>query len=457
MTDGSGYLWWAVGLGAVSAVSLPLGSLAGLVFRPGPRSTGAMAAFGAGALVAAVAVELVAPAAAAVVDATGHAEHARSALTTLLAGAIAGGLIFLAMDAAINARGGFLRKTSTLMDHLRRRRTEAHRRMLEDLCTIPVLRLLPPDRVALLVEDVHAQAFTSGEKLFSEGDSADAMYFVRKGEVTLSRDGLVVDTAKPGQTVGETALLGDSDRVVTATARQDVKVLAISSADFARWRRACPELDRALMEIAAERLERVGARGAEEAEAARAWAMDATRALRVGAEIPTPAELRSARDEQEGAGLAIWLGGLIDGMPESLVIGSGFVALLASKLAVSDTVTFFDVIPYTLLAGLFLSNVPEALSSSVSMATQGWRPRTILSLWFSQLVVISVGAGVGYLLGDTLSHGTIVAIEGLAAGAMLTVVASTMIPEAVHLAGNAVAGGATLLGFVSAVFFKLLE
>jgi len=50
-----------------------------------------------------------------------------------------------------------------------------------------------------------------------------------------------------------------------------------------------------------------------------------------------------------------------------------------------------------------------------------------------------------------------VGLEGIAAGAMLTMIAQTMIPEAVHLGGSAMVGLSTLAGFLAAVGFKLVE
>ena len=92
------------------------------------------------------------------------------------------------------------------------------------------------------------------------------------------------------------------------------------------------------------------------------------------------------------------------------------------------------------------------------MRSQGWSAQRVFSLWLALLAITAAGAGVGYLLGEAVSHATLVAIEGLAAGAMLTTIASTMIPEAVHLAGSgARVGLATLLGFLVATSFKLLE
>ena len=78
-------------------------------------------------------------------------------------------------------------------------------------------------------------------------------------------------------------------------------------------------------------------------------------------------------------------------------------------------------------------------------------------MWFSLMVMTSIGAGLGYWLGGSINHGWVVAIEGLAAGAMLTMIASAMIPESVHLGGSTITGLSTLSGFLSAIAFKLLE
>ena len=68
-----------------------------------------------------------------------------------------------------------------------------------------------------------------------------------------------------------------------------------------------------------------------------------------------------------------------------------------------------------------------------------------------------IGAGAGFWFGDMLDHGVLVVVEGFAAGAMLTMIAAAMIPEAIHLGGRNSTGLATLIGFISAVAFKLLE
>ncbi len=419
--------------------------------------TANLGAFGAGALIAALSVELVAPTVAAV----GHAEHgaeARTAFFALLAGAAAGGVLFAVLDRALAERGGFLRKTSTAISYVTRRRAGRRREMLKDLCAVPLLRLLPAAQVGLLVNDVQVRSYADGERLFSEGESADGLHFVRHGEVELERGGAPIQRIGAGRILGELALVADIPRPMTARADGPVDTYELMRIDVERWRRACPEFDAGVRELAREHLSEIAERDAERGEEERRWGESAIAALATGAEVPTPAEMRAMAEEYEGSPLAVWLGLLIDGIPESIVIGAGLLTLVTAHLGAGGDVVFSEVVPYTLIAGLFLSNFPEALSSSVGMRCLGWSPTFILGLWVALLVVTAVGAGVGYAIGEALSHTALVAVEGLAAGAMLTAIASTMIPEAVHLGGSARQTGlATLAGFLAAISFKLLE
>ena len=119
---------------------------------------------------------------------------------------------------------------------------------------------------------------------------------------------------------------------------------------------------------------------------------------------------------------------LIDGIPESIVIGSEFRSLVAEQQIREGAFSLVGVIPYTFVAGLFLSNFPEALSSSVGMREQGWARARILGLWSSLFVLTAVGSGAGYAIGEAVSHSVLVTVEGLAAGAMLTAIASAAWP-----------------------------
>jgi zinc transporter ZupT len=131
----------------------------------------------------------------------------------------------------------------------------------------------------------------------------------------------------------------------------------------------------------------------------------------------------------------------LDGIPESLVIGA---SVTQSSVSIA------------LIVGLFLSNYPEALSSSLGMRQQGMSIRRVVTMWTALMLMTGGVAAAGslYFMGAG-PHAHAVA-EGLAAGAMLTMIAETMLPEA-YLKGGSVVGLSTLLGFLVAIYSKTLE
>ena len=292
----------------------------------------------------------------------------------------------------------------------------------------------------------------------SENDDGDALFMIHSGEVSLDRGGRSVGTVGTGAIFGELPLLTGVARAVTAICKNAVVAFEVRRDDVDRWRTANAEFDAGLSQLATERLVEIAQRDEQQSLAEQQWGRDAIAALAGGATMPTPARMRAAAAEHEGSGLAVWLGILIDGMPESIVIGAGFFGLVTARIAADTEINVSSLVPYTLIAGLFLSNFPEALSSSLAMQAQGISTLRIRTMWSALMVLTALGSGVGYLLGEIVTHTMLVAIEGLAAGAMLTTIASTMIPEAVYLAGSgARVGIATLVGFLAAVAFKILE
>ncbi|CAK0791214.1 unnamed protein product, partial [Prorocentrum cordatum] len=174
-----------------------------------------------------------------------------------------------------------------------------------------------------------------------------------------------------------------------------------------------------------------------------------------GAERPAAAEHDSGSAH---AAIMVWLGILIDAVPESLVIG-----ILINKSAEDGDRGFRQsaatALPFVI--GVFISNLPESMSSSGSMLAHGVKRPKILLMWAATTVVTAVGAGLGALLFPPGSSGelhvetAIAGVEGLAAGAMLTMIAQTMMPEAFEQGGDIV-GLSTLAGFLCALSVKLL-
>ena len=173
--------------------------------------------------------------------------------------------------------------------------------------------------------------------------------------------------------------------------------------------------------------------------------------------LPSAAQLAASHKSHHNAATAIWLGNLLDGIPESFVLGTLLTSTIAAKASAQVPVALTDVLPYTLIAGMFLSNLPEALSSAAQMRAQGMSKTKIYMMWGSLVLMTGLGAACGAYLGEHIPHGLMIFAEGLAAGAMLTMICAAMVPEAVHLSSPNLAGLFTLAGFLSAVIFKMFE
>ena len=454
------FLSWAIVLGALSAASLPLGSMLGLKWQPGNRVIGGMTAFGGGALIAALAIELVAPTATHLVQAENDIARNEAAhhLINMIIGAVVGGVLFVALDSLVNSQGGFLRKTSTTIEYFTKRKSARRRKILRHLSSSELARHLPLEIVEEMVTKVNERRFKAGDVLCEEGADGDEVFFIESGTVTVSRGDKVIALLESGDVLGEIALVTGAPRTATAVAKDDVSALTFPKEDFDEWRSQSSEFEKAATTLSAGRLKELVDRDDINIDAEE-WVDEAMAALMETAVAPTEMQLKKISEEHGGAPIAIWLGILLDGIPESFVIGSALVVSVAAAISQSgaDAVTFGSIFPYTLIAGLFLANFPEAMSSSVGMKKQGWSNTRIFLMWFSLMVMTAIGAGVGYWLGGSVDHGLVIFIEGLAAGAMLTMIAAAMIPEAVHLGGSSVTGLSTLSGFLAAISFKLLE
>lgn len=457
MSYPSEYLVWALFIGALSAVSLPIGSIAGLIIRPRESLTAVLTAFGAGALLAAFTVELVAPTVEAVVIEEHNNGGALIEFAAMIAGAVLGGVLFVVLDGLINKKGGFLRKHATAIAWFSADKKKRQARIIEDLGNVPLLHHIPSEHIHALVDCVEPIEFKTGEYLFHEGDTGDRLFFIRSGRVELIRDGIFFKELDSGDVLGELALLTGAPRTADARAGEPVKALALKKEDFDRIRASCSELDEAVRNIAGDRVEELGRLSEARMHKALEWIDKASQALRRGAEVPTPDDVRRIGRDHGGGTLGIWLGMLLDAVPDGLVIGTGFLAALSLHASTGNEFSIWQAVPYTLIAGLALSNFPEAMSGSVMMQNQGLRPGKIIFMWMTILIVTMAGSLIGFMAGEALPPVIVVGVEGLAAGSILTMITSTMIPEAVHLGAPDSVGLASLAGFLSALAFKLLE
>ena len=133
-----------------------------------------------------------------------------------------------------------------------------------------------------------------------------------------------------------------------------------------------------------------------------------------------------------GNATAIVLGTVLDGIPESFVLGA---SLLQE-----------GVVPTAVVVGVFVSNVPEALSGSAGLLQAGWARVRIFRLW-TYVVAASVASTIlGYVTIDKIPTATGAFVTAFAAGALLVMLADTLMPEAFELGGRE-AGLVTALGF----------
>lgn len=137
--------------------------------------------------------------------------------------------------------------------------------------------------------------------------------------------------------------------------------------------------------------------------------------------------------QQGGSGAALALGALLDGVPESAVIG---VSLLDGGAVSLVTV-----------AAVFISNVPEGLSSSAGMRAAGRGKGYVFGVWGAIAAASTVSAVLGYTVVGGFSPAVVAAVTAVAAGAILAMVADTMIPEAFEDAHLAI-GLVTVSGFL---------
>lgn len=598
-------------IGLISAFSLPLGAVTTFFWHPSDRTVAVLMAFGGGALLAALTIDLVGSALE-----MGH-------FNSLAVGAVSGGSMFLALNRIVNDYGGFARKVSTTVYHLRRKQHQRLKHTARQLKRLDLFGALPDRDFRLLASSIHTLDVRKGGWIYQAGDPSDYLYIVIAGDVELINprertrppeplgkhdvfgwravltgtpfcysafarsnvslwllpkqafdmlnlnseearqkahlllrgrevmDYLVKDQglepAQAGQWVDQAvtsllargvvppaaevsrnseAFLDSIDRMqhiplmngLSATAQEMLSnrviykhhtrgttfyhqydtadrlfiidrgevdlidantsspeperlkdfdgfgdlsmitgakhsVTAVAAADTAVWELRKSDFNELLDQLP-ELLDRVRAyvrqAGAEgylvnrqhlDAEQTARWVRHAMRNLDAGHPVPAAADLRHEITENKGAPLAIWMGITLDGIPESLVIGASMI---------------HAHLEFSLITGLFLSNYPEALSSSVGMRKQGMSKARVLLMWSSLMLFTGIGAALGSEFFIGASPESYALVEGLAAGAMLTMIAETMLPEA-YFKGGSVVGISTLMGFLIAIFTKTLE
>jgi ZIP family zinc transporter len=145
---------------------------------------------------------------------------------------------------------------------------------------------------------------------------------------------------------------------------------------------------------------------------------------------------------EQGAGLSILLGALLDGVPETAVLG--LTLLQTNEIGVA------------MLAAVFISNIPEGIAATTTLIEGGWKRRVVLEIWGAVVLACGIAAAAGYVLLDGVSTDGISFVFAFSGGAVLTMLATSMMPEAYEHAGRPV-GISTVVGFILAYGVHLLE
>ena len=144
--------------------------------------------------------------------------------------------------------------------------------------------------------------------------------------------------------------------------------------------------------------------------------------------------------QAEGSAVAIVFGSILDGIPESFVLG---LTVLLGEVSVA------------LLVGIVLSNFPEGISSSSGLRIAGWKRGTVLWMWTAVVVVSALSAAAGYALLDARASETGALAQAFAAGALLAMLADTLLPEAYEVEG-VFTGSLVVVGFAASIALSAL-
>ncbi|MGK7931218.1 MAG: cyclic nucleotide-binding domain-containing protein [Microcystaceae cyanobacterium] len=307
----------------------------------------------------------------------------------------------------------------------------------------PVFGYLPQEDLEDIADRLLYRQQEDGYAFFQPNDFSDRLYIIDKGEIEILYPSQlqkppIVLTAY--DTFGELSFVTGASHTVTAIAKTDVGVWILRKQDFEEMLQQSPRLEEGVRQFLAKPKlkEYLETRQQFEATKAAQWVQTALNSMNAGKLIPSVTRMTSMMSEHKDAPMAIWLGLLMDGIPEALTIGAHIITHPVSP---------------SLLAGLFISNYPEALSSSEGMRQQGFPIPRILIMWTSIMVITGVLAAIGSIVFAGVPESVISLLESIAAGAMLTVISETMLPEA-YAKGGAIVGLSTLLGFLAIIVIK---
>ena len=423
-------------IGLFTTSSSIAGAAIGLYAPFSKRAFAGILAFAAGSLISALAIDLAFKGA---MELHHQGFDARSAWGFIAGGFAFGALVYLAASLFLEKKGAAVRLPTQFRQYALARKHAQTKDLIGLLSKCDLLRHLPAEAVEQILTSVRRRSMKAGDVLFRAGDPADALFIVAGGSVEVvaessDRDGATIAELGPGAAFGEMGLLSGGARTATIRTVAGAELLEIGQHDFGALIAADPIMARAVQHLSHERAIRNLSSGGPDPSR---WARVASRSLE---HVSRGEANKLLREAGRGAGLAIVLGNILDTIPGCLVIGATFNGLANLSL--------------TLVLGMFLGGIPEGAASAAMLTRAGYRPKAIFALWATVLVAGAVAAPLGKILIATSSSLAAVFCEAVAGGAVLALVAHTMIPEAIHDGGSFVVLP-TVAGFLFALYLAL--
>jgi CRP-like cAMP-binding protein len=404
--------------GVLGASSLAIGAYVGVVWQPKQAFSAAIMAFGSGTLISAIAFEIT------------PKVYQENGFLPLAIGFAIGGILFTSLSHYIDEHGGFLRKPASSRRYLFEHQSE-ETDVLQRIAHVEVMQRLPEREKQALAALLTATYAQPGEILCREGDPGDYFYIIVSGEAEVRKGRRVVTTLGAGEIFGEMSLLTGEPRSATVVACTPMELYQLTQENFGQVLTRSPHLAWALSRTLARRLRlSVESQVAAERnlERWRKQLMEQVELDRLMREDPMTIQDLVKRS----APVAILMGTLLDNIPEATTIG-----INAGN----------NQIGWSFLLAVFISNFPEALSSAAGMRQAGTSKQQILGLWVGVVVLSGFVAIAGYALQNSISDLFVAIAEAIAGGAILAMLASTMMPEAYELGGSSVSYS-TIAGFL---------
>jgi len=210
-------------IGMVSASSMPLGALTALVWTPQKRALAFLTAFGGGALLAALVIDLVGSA-----TEKGH-------IFELVIGSLLGSLFFTFINQIVNRSGGFLRKPSTILVHLTQQERHRFLQSCNRLKNIQLFRNLSSALQQQIAQILLTANYPKGTILYRQNDPSESLYIIQKGKVELldpQADLKPLLTVTADDIFGHLAFLTGSPHQTEAVVKEDCQLEILPRSDF---------------------------------------------------------------------------------------------------------------------------------------------------------------------------------------------------------------------------------